>query len=996
MSEKLGLRTLWIVAGAGAGALAGFAVLAAAVGRVDVSPLAATSIGGAVGAIVAALALGHVRTLTPRARQRVVRRAVGAAVVAAVFLLVARPFQLSQLRWTLAECSDAGVAPRPYTHVHQWGEARTQIFDLHASIQPADATQPWRHRIEADTRYLCALGDATVRVDATLPNWAAVDPATGTPRAGFDGVTCRLQARVGATWTTLASSDLEPTTDAWKSLSAELPRGTNGVAVSLDAHAAQDYETVFLAQFAPQARAPLGISLMPLLRLGEFLAAWLVLFVLGTLLERLLVGTSRWAFVPALSLGPEGAALPRAVRAMGLVALLVAPLGFAIPVAPWLEALVTPVLIRWDAPEGTPLEVRFGPEARDRVPAVRIDATTWRADLPPRPTYRLALELPASYDERAALPSDLRLIDPRSGLELATASVAEFRKLARSAEETTGAAAAPPEPTLRLVCEQEFTTAQLSLGARIFFLWLGGVIVLATLASLVLLVRRRATTDPRSRHHEFPSARPILLAGLVAMAIACACHFATPPRMTEDSFFYLCKGQALAERGTLDTGVDGLEAVRTPGYPGWLAIAIKLVGLDVDAITLTQVLLYVSALVFVALSLRGAVRTRWLVAGVLLGALSPTQQHFMRDLMSECVFVSLCLVTLGCHFFARSSSRGRAAWWLVASALATTGAMLTRVNAVALLAVPGVLWLSSAFALWRSRNTTTEAARGIARASVPLVAIASFAALTMLVWSYRNYKTCGYFGVSSMVKLSDMQGEIQTGMLDPRVLQPRGFYSDYVRTKMVRNGEWSSWFIQETLYQRAFESGVPERERIRHIEDEFGRMVAESNAALPPAARLVKFVRATWWNVQFAPSRYFLQSQVLEDFSEWGYVSAAEYAREMRDILHRDTGLPIVVREPRVGPFGEFLLGLRTWYAHVDCPLLLLGFAAACWMIARGRPSLAAPFCFVLANFALLSYLRQQEWRYMGVMDVFLMLQLVIALGYVAPTAEKRARPASR
>lgn len=996
MRSEFVVRTLASIVGACAGMLASFALLAACVGRIDASPLVAILVGGSLGAILGAWGSVHLRQLAPQTRRRRVRHLSGAALVAAVFLLVARPFHLAPLRWTLAECSEAGVAPRPYTHIHQWGEARTQIFDLHASVQPADVTQPWRHRIEADTSYVCALGPATVRVDTTLPNWAAVDPATGTPRAGADGVTCRLQARVGEGWTTLASSELEPTTNAWKSLSADLPRGTERVAVSLDARTAQDYETVFLAQFAPQAQVPLGVSLTFVLRLGEFLAAWLAFFALGTLLEPLLVRGGRWASVPALRLGPDGAGFPRAVQALGLVALLAAPLALALPVAPWLEALVTPVLISWDAPEGTPLEVRFGADPLDRVPAVRIDATTWRADLPPRPSYRLALDLPEAYGEPPARPRDLRLIDQRTGLEFATANVAEFRPLALVEDGATGVAAPPSGPLLRLEGDQEFTTAHLSLRARVFFLWLGGVMVLATLALLILLVRRRATTERSGRQLARTSARPILLAGLVALAIACACHFSTPPRMTEDSFFYLCKGQTLAERGTLDTGVDGLESVRTPGYPGWLAIAIKLVGLDVDAITLTQVLLYVGALTFVALSLRGTVRTLWLVAFVLLGASSPTQQHFMRDLMSECVFVSLCLVTLGCHFFARTSPRGRAAWWLVASALATTGAMLTRVNAVALLAVPGVLWLSSAFALWRSRSATPQAARGIVRASLPIVGIAGFAAVTLLAWSYRNYKTCGYFGVSSMVKLSDMQGEIQTGMLDPRVLEPRGFYPDYVRTKVARNGEWSSWFIQETLYRRAFESGVPERERIRFIEDEFGRMTAESNAALPPAARLVKFVRATWWNVQFAPSRYFLQSQVLEDFSEWGHVSAFDYAREMREILSRDTGLPIVVREPQVGAFGEFLLGLRTWYAHVDCPLLLLGLATACWMIVRGRPSLAAPFCFVFANFALLSYLRQQEWRYMGVMDVFLMLQLVIALGYVAPATEKPARNASR
>jgi len=57
---------------------------------------------------------------------------------------------------------------------------------------------------------------------------------------------------------------------------------------------------------------------------------------------------------------------------------------------------------------------------------------------------------------------------------------------------------------------------------------------------------------------------------------------------------------------------------------------------------------------------------------------------------------------------------------------------------------------------------------------------------------------------------------------------------------------------------------------------------------------------------------------------------------------------------------------------------------------------LAAPFFFVLANFALLSYLRQQEFRYMGVMDVFLMLQIAIALGHVASERGKQARLTSR
>ncbi len=148
--------------------------------------------------------------------------------------------------------------------------------------------------------------------------------------------------------------------------------------------------------------------------------------------------------------------------------------------------------------------------------------------------------------------------------------------------------------------------------------------------------------------------------------------------------------------------------------------------------------------------------------------------------------------------------------------------------------------------------------------------------------------------------------------------------------------------------------------------------------------------------MRLPPSLHFLHSRFLEDFSEWGDGSVAKHARKMCDILHRDARLPIVAREPQVGRFSELPLGLRTWYAHVDCPLPLRGFAPACGRIARGRLSLAAPFCIVLASSALLSFLGQQEWRYMGVMAMFLVLQLVIAHGYVGPAAQKQDRLASR
>ncbi|MFM7296382.1 MAG: hypothetical protein ACKO4Q_04070, partial [Planctomycetota bacterium] len=635
------MRLLGCIVGAFAGALAGFAVAAA----VATSPLLSPSLTAAIGALLVAL-LGWrgaacLERMSARETQRARTRVLGAGLAALVFLLVARPFQLSPLDWVVTQSAEQGLRARPMLRIEEWGQVRTRVLELHASEQPTDATQPWRHRLEADTRYLCALGPATLRIDATLPEGAVTDPATGTRRTDANGVTCRLEALVDGEWSTLATAELDVTIAEWKSLVADLPQGTTRAALSLDARGSLFYDAVTVAMLDGSASGPLGLPLALVARLGEFLAAWIALFLAALALERFFTWCSRRARVPLLAANPQATRLPGAARALVVAVVLVAPLAIAIPVAPWLEALVTPVLITWDAPEGTPVDVRFGPDAQDRIPAVRIDGTTWRADLPPRPTYRIALELPAELGERDNLPREVRLLDHRTGGVFATSSIESFRRTSQAAADATPA-------RLRLESDQELSPARQSHAQHVFFLWLGGTVALSVLAIAVSLLRRHSTTIGLRIRGPRPDARPILLAGLVAAAIAVPCVLATPPRMTEDSYLYLGKGHFLAKYGTVDSGWNGVEAVRTPGYPGWLAATIKLVGLDIDAITVAQALFFVGALVFLALSLRGAVRTRWLVGGVLLGALSPTQQHFMRDLMSECVFVSLCLVTLGC------------------------------------------------------------------------------------------------------------------------------------------------------------------------------------------------------------------------------------------------------------------------------------------------------------------------------------------------------------
>jgi hypothetical protein len=82
-------------------------------------------------------------------------------------------------------------------------------------------------------------------------------------------------------------------------------------------------------------------------------------------------------------------------------------------VAPWLEAATTPIVIDWPAPAGSAIDVWFGDDPADRVPAVRLDETRFGAELPPRPAYRSSLEFRPVGTTNPPTPAGVFLIDPR-------------------------------------------------------------------------------------------------------------------------------------------------------------------------------------------------------------------------------------------------------------------------------------------------------------------------------------------------------------------------------------------------------------------------------------------------------------------------------------------------------------------------------------------------------------------------------------------------------
>ena len=201
---------------------------------------------------------------------------------------------------------------------------------------------------------------------------------------------------------------------------------------------------------------------------------------------------------------------------------------------------------------------------------------------------------------------------------------------------------------------------------------------------------------------------------------------------------------------------------------------LALFGHSHTAIAIAQGLLHAAAVFFAAFSLRRQVRTPYLVAAILVGGTFLPHLQFARMLLSESVFTSVSLIALGCLWSARTARRPAAAIaWTCAFGAATAAAVSTRPIGVALLAPLAVTWLSDAVALWKAAPRGARF-RAVARWSIPALIAVLIVVGWIGAWSFRNLRARGWFGFAAMASLSDFQGEVLSGTLDPRVLIPFG------------------------------------------------------------------------------------------------------------------------------------------------------------------------------------------------------------------------------
>jgi len=203
-----------------------------------------------------------------------------------------------------------------------------------------------------------------------------------------------------------------------------------------------------------------------------------------------------------------------------------------------------------------------------------------------------------------------------------------------------------------------------------------------------------------------------------------------------DAAEYLALARGLAWKGTFQrldargTPVSGPDVWRTPGYPAFLAVAIRLVGDDPLRLLVIQQLLAAACVPLAYLVFRRFTANRWAVWTAVAWAFDPFRVYYSLWLLAGTLFVFILLWIV--HAWARNHAAGwtpRQAAWL---GLLTGAAVLVRPIGILL---PPLAWLSVLAATRKEGRT---------RAAVTTLACCLGTAGTVTPWLVRNHRVTGH------------------------------------------------------------------------------------------------------------------------------------------------------------------------------------------------------------------------------------------------------------
>lgn len=671
----------------------------------------------------------------------------------------------------------------------------------------------------------------------------------------------------------------------------------------------------------------------------------------------------------------------------------------AVWLAPWWRSGTTPVELVMHAPTDADLVLHW--ETGNESGALRLIPVReqtgdwswfWTTDLPPRPDYRLRIEVGPTESALAFAELKIWQLSPRkktlavfAGTDSEAWHSTTIDVTERGEKRVLLDASAGGTIEFPSVVDSGASWTDPALLGLIGNFWLLGLLIFGLFGA--------GWTFPAWVNRDpvvWSKRKWFLLGGVFLFSAGLHWHLVTtslPSFWPADSTSYADKGLALAYTGSFDTGGYEYELNRTPGYPLLLALGFRLFGPSLNASLALQTALSLLAFAGLFLALR-----RWLPSWVLIAAiplvlLSPALVWANRQIATESTFVTGWALATAAFLIAQSViGRRRTLVWTV-FCLAVAWTTMIRMNGILLLCLPGCALVGE---IVRCRSAGYWRLPRFGRLGFNLIPFAAVLAVLVL-WSARNASNRGYARPTDLAPIVAANAPFNAGMLDLRAFPDPEEYAWVVKHRYEAGHFFPGWSLRNHLFREITDNWKNQNETtIDELADALRAFVAENNTYIPLRARLVAWARVLGWGL-WTPSRGpFTQDDMLRSYAVPAhYGSEEEWLKETvpqrLQWLHRkragDVRFSLLTLEPgQPSRLKDAYNRLAPAYPWVYRLLSLAGVLALVWAVWRRRPVAWVLLVPAFVNVLLNVYFLYVIGRYVHILDGFLLLGILTAL----------------
>jgi hypothetical protein len=443
-----------------------------------------------------------------------------------------------------------------------------------------------------------------------------------------------------------------------------------------------------------------------------------------------------------------------------------------------------------------------------------------------------------------------------------------------------------------------------------------------------------------------------------------------------DSLIYMRLGYSLATEGRyyIPHSDPWNQTVRTPGYPGFLALLFAYFGgMHLTVTLVVQAFLHMIAIGALAWSLRRSIPPTAMRLGILVGALDPVGYFMSRALLSDGLSTDLVLLAIAAYLeslrvSARARTLARAGF-----GCATACAGLVRPTAVVVLILPLLEVAHALLPRGRREASYPSAWRG-ACATLALCVIPL--AVAFSGWALFNKLHFNYLGISSYAPTVRFAALMETGTFDVRALKHPDLYAAYLRGREAAN--YWQYHVQMTgpisTYSR---SGG--KSYVRRLNQAITEIADASEHLTPLPLRVARHIRSLWWASAFPDVRDyggFPQRDWNVQF-DYGF----NVVSQKRKATQLEEQMPGVVLDSRAisMPIWAYSLVARH-YDSVASLLFPIGALSAVVALYLDRPAAACLFIVYSANVLVHAWIGLVFGRYIQCYGFLLILQTILGV----------------